>query len=139
MKDIPVLVEDRYEAMAYSDLVLAACGTATLEAALLNTPVVTFYRISPLTYSFGKPFVNIKEYSIVNILSGDRVIPELIQKEFTAENIYAETEKILSSQETKERMTQKFADIKETLSEGNLNASVNVARELEKIIQKKGN
>jgi len=134
LKDTLILDEDRYDAIAYSNLVLAACGTATLEAALLGTPVVTFYRISPLTYLLGKPFVNIKEYSIVNILSGERILPELIQKDFTDENVFLEANKILSSQEIQQHMQEKYSKVKEILSKGNLKASLNAARELEKLI-----
>ena len=83
-----VLAEDHYEAIATSDLVLSACGTANLEAALLETPLLAFYRISPLTYFFGRRLAKIDNFSIVNILAGKRIIPELIQRDFTPENIF---------------------------------------------------
>lgn len=130
--DLKVLKSDKYEAMTYSHLVLASCGTANLEAALLGTPLISFYRIMPLTYSVGKRFVHIKNYSIVNILAGKKVIPELIQKKFTSENILQEIKEILSSEKSRLRMIESFKSIKTIL--GDRQASLNAARELEKII-----
>jgi len=130
--DLKVLKTDKYEAMTYSHLVLAACGTANLEAALLGAPLISFYRILPLTYSLGKRFVHIKNYSIVNILAGRKIIPELIQKNFTPENIFQKTKEILLSEKSRSRMIENFKSIKIIL--GGRQASLNAARELEKII-----
>ncbi len=130
--DLKVLSTDKYEALAYSHLALAACGTANLEAALLEVPLISFYRILPLTYFLGKRLVPIKIYSIVNILAGKKIIPELIQKEFTPENIFKETKEILDSEKSKSRMIENFKSIKTLLGESQ--ASLNAARELEKII-----
>ena len=54
---IQILKEDRYECMAFSDLILTSCGTANLEAAMVETPFIAFYKISPLTYKLGLPFI----------------------------------------------------------------------------------
>jgi lipid-A-disaccharide synthase len=131
-EEMIVLAEDHYEAMAASDLVLSACGTANLEAALLETPVVAFYRISPLTYFFGRRLAKIDNFSIVNILAGKRIIPELIQKDFSPENIFLEAKKILESQEIRSKMILQFGKIKDIL--GSKNASQNSAYELQKLI-----
>lgn len=132
LKGIKILSEDHYEAIASSDLVLSACGTANLESALLETPLISFYRISPLTYFFGHRLATIKNFSIVNILAGKRIIPELIQRDFTAENIYEETKKILDSEERKSEMIAHFRRIKILL--GEKNASQNASQELERLI-----
>jgi lipid-A-disaccharide synthase len=128
-----ILVRDKYEAMAFSNIVLAACGTANLEAALLETPFISFYRILPLTYLLGRPFVHIHDYSIVNILAGERIVPELIQDDFTPQNIFQEIKRILESDENRLKMIENFRYIKKIL--GNLKASQNAARELEDLIQ----
>ncbi len=130
--NLKLLAADKYDAMAYSHLVLAACGTSNLEAALLGVPLISFYRILPLTYSLGKRFVHLKNYSIVNILAGKEIIPELIQKDFTPENIFQETKKILGSEQSRLRMIENFKSIKTVLGESQ--ASQNAAKELEKII-----
>jgi len=129
-----IMKQDIYEALAYCDMALSSCGTANLEAALLGTPVVSFYRILPLTYSLGIRLIKIKNYSIVNILAGEKVIPELIQNNFTAENILKETKKILGSEKTSSKMREHYRRISDLL--GEKVASENAARELEKMIER---
>jgi lipid-A-disaccharide synthase len=130
--DLIVFTENHYEAISASDIVLSACGTANLEAALLETPLLAFYRISPLTYSFGRWLAKIDNFSIVNILAGTRVIPELIQRDFTPENIFQESKRILESEEIRSEMISHFRRIKKIL--GAKAASQNAAKELQKII-----
>ena len=130
--DLIVFTENHYEAISASDIVLSACGTANLEAALLETPLLAFYRISPLTYSFGRWLAKIDNFSIVNILAGTRVIPELIQRDFTPENIVQESKRILESEEIRSEMISHFRRIKKIL--GEKVASQNAAKELQKII-----
>jgi lipid-A-disaccharide synthase len=125
---------DAYEAMAAGDLVLSACGTANLEAALVGTPLIAFYRLSPLTYIFGVKFVRIKNYSIVNILAGDRIIPELIQRRFTPENLFQEAKRILASPDIQTAMKERFQQIRSSLGEAP--ASKNAAFELDKLLGK---
>lgn len=126
--NILILREDAYEAIASSDIVLSACGTANLEAALLGTPLVAFYKISPLTYAVGRPFVRIRDYSIVNILAGRRIVPELIQKRMTADALVRETLRILDDADERREMRTAFARIRSEL--GTEQASENAAREL---------
>lgn len=133
--ELKVITENSYEAIASSELALSACGTANLEAALLKTPVISFYRISPLTYHIGVRFITIKNYSIVNILSGKRIIAELIQKDFSPENIFQEAKKILDSEGVRSEMIEEFRKIKQIL--GDEIASKNAAQELEKLIKQK--
>jgi lipid-A-disaccharide synthase len=129
-----VLIEkDGYDALAAADLALSSCGTANLEAALLETPVIAFYRLSPLTYRLGKPFVRVDRYSIVNILAGKTVIPELIQDQFTPENLAAETARILENSEVRDSMMKEFRLIRAELGESN--ASENAAAELHQIVK----
>lgn len=129
---VSLLRGDHYEAMAHADLCLSSCGTANLETALLGTPFVAFYRLSPLTYAAGRPFVKVPHYSIVNILAGERIVPELIQKDFTAANLAREAERILGSAEIREAMRTRFAEIRTGL--GKDPASLGVARELEALL-----
>lgn len=132
LNKLKIIRQDGYEALAYSDIVLSSCGTANLETALLGTPIVSFYRISPLTYHLGVRFVRIKNYSIVNILAGEKVIPELIQRHFTVENILQETRRILGSETVRSEMRAHFDRINRIL--GDKVASENAARELEKMV-----
>jgi lipid-A-disaccharide synthase len=132
---VRVLTEDGYEAMAYSEIALSACGTANLEVALLGTPLIAFYRVSPLTYYPFRRLVKIHDYSIVNILAGKTVVPELIQRRFTAAGLAETTKFILFSEEKKTAMRAEFERIKESLGEAR--AAENAALELEKIIARR--
>ncbi len=130
-----LVIEDTLQyqdVLAAGDLALSACGTANLDAALLETPVVAFYRVSPLTYSLGKPFVKVDRYSIVNILAGTDVIPELIQRNFTPDNLTREALHLLGSDAGRDAMTEKFREIRESL--GKLEASRRAAEELASLL-----
>ncbi len=129
---IRIFTVDRLEAMAFSDLILSSCGTANLEAALLEVPFIAYYRISPLTYNLGIPFVRTRTYSIVNILSGSKIVPELIQREFTPRNLVNETWKILHSEEVRSRMKEQFRNVRRSL--GERSASQHAAEELEELL-----
>ena len=131
-KDFKLITEDLYDALSCSDLALSACGTANLECALLGTPVIAFYRLMPLTYFLGVKLVKISDYSIVNILAGQRIIPELIQKRFTSDRLYEEVREFLTSPRSQEEMIRHFERIRKVL--GEKNASENVARELNELL-----
>jgi lipid-A-disaccharide synthase len=130
--DVVILDTHHYDALSAADLALSACGTANLEAALLGTPLIAFYHISPLTYFLGKPFVKIPHYSIVNILAGRTIIPELIQKKFTADSLSRSALDILEDKERRVDMLEQFTLIKERL--GAKKASENAARELSHLL-----
>lgn len=134
LDNIKILSVDAYAAMAYSDMALSSCGTVNLELALLETPFLAFYRLSSLSYNLGIHLIKVKNYSIVNILAGVEVVPELIQKNFTSDNIFKETQDILESQHKQDKMIHEFKRIKGLL--GDKRASHNVATELSKLIGK---
>jgi lipid-A-disaccharide synthase len=129
---ISVLTEDGYDAIARSDLVLSSCGTANLETALLGTPLIAFYRLSPLTYYPFHRLVRIRAYSIVNILAGRAVVPELIQTRFSVDRLVRETEELLLSEKKRTEMKAEFRRVAGLLGQGE--AAEGVARELEEIV-----
>ncbi|MFQ6070334.1 MAG: lipid-A-disaccharide synthase [Candidatus Aminicenantales bacterium] len=133
LEKVKIVEEDKYESLAYSDLVLSASGTANLEAALVSTPLISFYRTSGLNYLAIKLYQaffpsTIKNFSIVNILAGEKIVPELFQNEFTPQNISREVKKILYSPNFRKQMRANFRKIDEIL--GEKKASQNSAREL---------
>jgi lipid-A-disaccharide synthase len=71
------------DVLAAADVALVASGTVTVQAALHECPMVVVYRLSPLTYRLGKPFVHVNTYAMANLVAGRRVVPELIQEDFT--------------------------------------------------------
>jgi lipid-A-disaccharide synthase len=95
------------EVMAASDFLLIASGTATLQAALIGTPMVILYRVSGLTYLIAKCLVTINFIGLVNILAGREVVPELIQGRMTPEHI---SKTVLELLEHPDRLTQMKAD-----------------------------
>ncbi|HEY5616796.1 MAG TPA: lipid-A-disaccharide synthase [Vicinamibacterales bacterium] len=95
-----VVVDNRTDdVLAASDVVVTASGTATVQAALHEKPMVVVYRLSPLTYRLGKPFVRVDMYAMVNLVAGRRVVPELIQTDFTPERVAQETILLLTDTE----------------------------------------
>lgn len=85
--------------LASADLAFVASGTATLEAALCGAPSVVMYRTSGLTYAVARALVRLRWISLVNIVAGEEVVPELLQRRATAAELEREGEAILSSPE----------------------------------------
>jgi lipid-A-disaccharide synthase len=98
---IRVIEGEAWEAMAHADLALAASGTVTIEAALLGTPMVTFYRVTWPTWVAGKLLVRGPYYSMVNLVAGRPVVPELMQDRMTGPNLAAEARRLLEDDEAR--------------------------------------
>jgi len=91
------ITNDTYSALAAADLAIVSSGTATVETALLGKPMIVFYRLSPLTARLAKPLVRTKFFSMVNLIAGRAVVPELIQHDFTPQRVAAEAVSLLSA------------------------------------------
>jgi lipid-A-disaccharide synthase len=85
------------DVLAAADVAILASGTVTVQAALHECPMVVVYRLSPLTYRLGKPFVHVDTYAMANLVAGQRVVPELIQEAFTPERVADEALRVLTS------------------------------------------
>ena len=103
-------IKDSTKAISASDLVITKSGTSTLQAALHKKPMIVIYRMSNATYYLLKIFnlVKTKYAALPNILFDDEIVPELIQENFTALNIYQESIKWLANDERKDKLTRKF-------------------------------
>lgn len=104
-----------HAALGAASLALVASGTATVEAALLGTPMVVVYRLAPLTYALGRPLVRVPHFAMVNLIAGRQVVPELIQSRFTAERVAAESLELLTDAERAARMRAELAEVRERL------------------------
>jgi lipid-A-disaccharide synthase len=93
--EVPILPHDRGEGVAAADVALCSSGTATLEAAILGTPVVVMYRLSRATYALARRLVRLPHFSLVNIVAGKRVVPELIQEDVNGERIAEEVRQLV--------------------------------------------
>ena len=109
------LVSDALPALDHSRAAIVASGTATVEAALMGTPFIMVYRVSPLTYVLGKPRIKVPHYAMVNLIAGEEVVPELVQHKFTAENIVTELDKVIPDGPPRERMIQGLRSVREKL------------------------
>jgi lipid-A-disaccharide synthase len=117
-ESIQVIEGKTWDALAYSDLALAASGTVTMEAALLGTPMVTFYRVNALSWLLGRWLVRAPFLSMVNLVAGRCVAPELIQSEMTGERIAAEATRLLSDDGAREEMRAGLLEVKAKLQSG---------------------
>jgi lipid-A-disaccharide synthase len=112
----PVLAHDRTDdVLAACDVVITASGTATVQAALHERPMVVVYKLSPLTYRLGKPFVNVDTYAMPNLVAGRHVVPELIQSDFTPERVAEETALFLNDRERHARTREALRRVREKL------------------------
>lgn len=89
------LVPESLPALRHSRAGVVASGTATVEAALMNTPFLMVYRVSPMTYFLGRSSVKVPYFAMVNLIAGSAVVPELVQDDFTAENVVRHLQEIL--------------------------------------------
>jgi lipid-A-disaccharide synthase len=112
------LVPEALPALFHSRAGIVASGTATVEAALMGTPFVMVYRVSPLTYALGKPRVKVPYFAMVNLIAENEVVPELVQHKFTVDNIVTAMNQIIPEGEPRTRMIQGLATVKARLQHG---------------------
>ena len=120
MGDTPIQVieGESWDAIAHADLALAASGTVTVEAALLGTPMVTFYKVTTPSWIAGKLLVRVPFYSMVNLIAGRSVVPELMQGRMTGVNLAAEARRLLADQTARAEMREGLAEVRRRLSTG---------------------
>jgi lipid-A-disaccharide synthase len=112
---IPIVEEARYDAVSAADLVWTASGTATLETALLGKPMIVIYRLSWLTYWLARLLVRVQHIGMVNLLAGERLVPELIQDEANAARLVAESKTLLDDRVLRRAIIDKLAKLREGL------------------------
>jgi lipid-A-disaccharide synthase len=109
---------ETYDALAAADCAIVASGTATVEAALLGTPMVVVYRVAPVTAAILRHMIRTPFIGMVNLIGGRRVVPELIQDEFTAEAVEKEVRRMLESNSTREEVREGLAEVRAKLGPG---------------------
>lgn len=115
---IRVIEGESWDAMAHADVALAASGTVTVEAALLGTPMVTFYKVTAASWAAGRFLVDVPFYSMVNLIAGRRVAPELMQGAMTGEALAREARRLLEDAEARAAQKQGLGEVREKLSGG---------------------
>jgi lipid-A-disaccharide synthase len=94
---------------------VVASGTATVEAALLGAPMVVVYRLAPLTYLLGRRLVKVPHFAMANLIAGERVVPEVIQRELTPERVATEVRALLDDPGRRQRMREGLAEVRRRL------------------------
>lgn len=122
--DIRVIEGKGYDVMQVCDAIITVSGTVTLEAALMEVPMVIIYRVSPLTYAVGKRLIKVDHIGICNIVAGERVVRELIQDDAEPAWIAAEIGRILTDDGYAAEMRAKLAGVKAKLGSGGGSARV---------------
>jgi len=93
---IQIVENDTWNSIGHADLALAASGTVTIEAAVLGTPMVTFYKVTPLSWHAGRHLVKVPFLSMVNLIADRQVVPELIQYDMTPDKLARAAEELLT-------------------------------------------
>lgn len=112
---VAVIEGESWDTLAYADLALAASGTVTVEAALLGTPMVTFYKVTTPSWLAGKVLVKVPFYCMVNLIAGRAVVPELIQGRMTGEALAREARRLLTDEAAREEMKAGLAEVRDRL------------------------
>lgn len=132
--EVEIVERDRFAAIADSHLALCASGTATLETALLGTPMLIGYRLSGWTYALARHLVRVPHVGLVNLVLGRRAVPELIQRDFTPERVAARAIELLASRRDVETMRADLADVRPAL--GRPGASERAAEAVAEVLER---
>jgi lipid-A-disaccharide synthase len=113
---IRVIEGESWDAMAHADVALAASGTVTVEAALLGTPMVTFYKVTAPSWVVGKLLVRTPFYSMVNLIAERQIVPELMQGAMTGEAIAREAARLLHDEDARAEMKKGLDEVARKLA-----------------------
>jgi lipid-A-disaccharide synthase len=111
---VRIVPHDRGEALSEADVALSSSGTATLESAIVGTPVVVMYRLSAATHWLARRLVKLPNFSLVNIIAGKRVVPELLQRDVNGARIASEVRALLGQ---RDRVRSELAEVRKKLGE----------------------
>lgn len=131
-----IVTADRMRAVAESHLAICASGTATLETGLLGTPMIVAYRLAPLTYGLARVLVRVPYFSLVNLVLERRAVPELLQREATADRIGAVAHSLLTDRKAIDAMRSELANLRGRL--GAPGASERAAAEVAAVLASAG-
>jgi lipid-A-disaccharide synthase len=113
---IKVVEDETWDCIGHADLALAASGTVTMEAAVLGTPMVTFYKVNPLSWWAGRRLVKVPFLSMVNLIAERQIVPELIQHDMTPGNLAKASEELLTQTSRADRMRADLAAVRKVLT-----------------------
>lgn len=112
---VRVVEGETYNALAAANAAIVSSGTATVETALLNVPMVVIYRVSPLTATLAKPLVRTPYFAMVNLIAEKRVVPELVQDDFTPARVARETLQLLQEPNARDAQRRGLEEVRQRL------------------------
>ena len=115
---IQVIEGETWDLLNAADLALAASGTVTVEGALLGCPMVTYYKVTGLSWLLGKLLVRVPYYSMVNLVAGKLAVPELMQQQLNAGNLAREAARLLDDPQARAEMLSELTRVKAKLTTG---------------------
>jgi lipid-A-disaccharide synthase len=113
--NIKIVEGDIYRALGACDLALVASGTATLETAMMQTPMVILYKVSPLSFWIGKRVIKVPFIGLPNLVAEEKIVPELVQQDVTSERLVQEALFLLGDGERRRHMIQRLIEVREKL------------------------
>lgn len=128
-----ILDNETYNGVSASDIAIVASGTATLETAILNKPMVIIYKVTLATWILAKLFVKIPDIGLVNVVAGKRIVPELVQFDATPAKIARTALEILNNPSKREKISLELSNLKNTL--GSSGAYARAAEEISKFLK----
>lgn len=132
--EIRTVTGKTYDVMSCCDFLLIASGSATLEAGLLGCPMVIVYKLNPVTYWLARLLVKVDNFGLVNIVAGEEVVPELLQREVTAENLAREALKVLKNPARHQAIRSRLLRVRESL--GTPGVSRRIAESISRYLNK---
>ena len=132
------LVDDARATLKHARASMVASGTATVESALIGNPFVVVYRVSPLSYAIAKRVVDVPHVAMANLIADKRVVPELIQHDFTAAKIVSEMRPLLEDEPARARMMAELAGIRTALTAAGGSAIARVVESAQELLQRRG-
>jgi lipid-A-disaccharide synthase len=115
LERVAVVEGETDAALASADVALTASGTATVQTAIHDTPMVIVYRLSPLTYRLGRRLVTVNTFGMVNLIAGEKIVPELIQDDFTPDAVAREAVSMLTDAARAARIREGYARVRAKL------------------------
>ena len=122
------LVPEALPALAHSRAGIIASGTATVEAAMMNLPFVMVYRVTPVTYWIGRSTVKCPYFAMVNLIAGEKVVPELVQEDFTPGKVAEEISKLIPDGQARQAMLNGLEKVRRLLGKDGAQALMPAAR-----------
>jgi lipid-A-disaccharide synthase len=133
--DVKIVERDTYNALGHADFAIVASGTATVETALADTPMVIIYRGSELNWRLIRPLIHLDTFGMVNLIAGRRIVPELMQHEVTGEKIAVEVKAILNDKQRLQKMREDLREVQAKLKAGGTSGAKQAARAVLQVIQ----